>query len=72
MKGIQLLKFLPVLLLYYGADNVWGRYTPKYLTGSISACLRYKETIWTLEEKLNALVVGWRENLLMYNLESSF
>ena len=23
-KGIQLLKFLPVLLLYFGVDNTWG------------------------------------------------
>ena len=29
-RGIHLFKFLPVLLLYYGVDNAWGRYTPKH------------------------------------------
>ena len=41
-KGTQLLKFLPVILLYYGVDNASGRYTPKDLTGTINACLHSK------------------------------
>ena len=64
-KGIQLLKLLPVLLLYYGVDNACGRYTPKYL-----ASMKERKH-WTLEEKLSALVLKWWENLI-YNLESGF
>ena len=45
-EGTQLLKFLPVLL-YYGVDNAWGRYTPKYLAGDISAAYVKKEVLNT-------------------------
>ena len=38
-------KIVPVLLFYYGFDNVWGRYTPNYLASSISICLHQKESI---------------------------
>ena len=37
-KGNQLLKFLPVLLLYCSVDNTWRRNTSKYHAGAISAC----------------------------------
>ena len=43
-KDIQLLKLLPVLLLYYGVNNEWLSSTPKYLAGDIDVCRRRKES----------------------------
>ena len=70
-KALQLLKFLAVLLLYYGVVNVWMRYTKSTLrTLSVSAYVRKK--VLNHGEKLSALVLEWCKNLLMYNLGSGF